>query len=91
MDQETKRKCQQRLSRIEGQVRGVARMIDDDRYCIDIMNQIAAVQAAMGKVEEQLLRNHVSHCVENAITSGNANEQRKKVAELIEVLGRKAR
>ncbi len=91
MDQETKRKCQQRLSRIEGQVRGVARMIDEDRYCIDIMNQIAAVQAAMGKVEEQLLRNHVSHCVENAITSGNADEQRKKVAELIEVLGRKAR
>ena len=91
MDQETKRKCQQRLSRIEGQVRGVARMIDEDRYCIDIMNQIAAVQAAMGKVEEELLRNHVSHCVENAITSGNADEQRKKVAELIEVLGRKAR
>ena len=91
MDQETKRKCQQRLSRIEGQVRGVARMIDEGRYCIDIMNQIAAVQAAMGKVEEELLRNHVSHCVENAITSGNADEQRKKVAELIEVLGRKAR
>jgi len=91
MDQETKRKCQQRLSRIEGQVRGVARMIDEDRYCIDIMNQIAAVQAAMGKVEEELLRNHVSHCVENAITSGNADEQRKKVAELIEVLGRRAR
>lgn len=91
MNLEMKRKCRQRLSRIEGQVRGVARMIDEDRYCIDIMNQIAAVQAALRKVEEELLRNHVSHCVEHAIASGNADEQRKKVAELIEVLGRATR
>jgi len=89
MNQEAKRKCLNRLNRIEGQVRGVARMIDEDRYCIDIMTQITAARSALQKVEEELLRNHVNHCVEHAITSGNADEQRKKVAELIEVLGRK--
>ena len=72
-------------------MRGVAGMIDKDRYCIDIINQIAAAQAALRKVEEQLLRNHVNHCVEHAIISGNADEQRQKVAELIDVLGRKLR
>ncbi|MBC8050659.1 MAG: metal-sensitive transcriptional regulator [Hyphomicrobiales bacterium] len=91
MHQETKQKCLQRLSKVEGQVRGIARMIEDDRYCIDIITQISAAQAALRKVEEELLRNHVSHCVEHAIASGNAEEQRKKVAELIEVLGRKSR
>lgn len=88
MDQDTKTGCLQRLSRIEGQVRGIARMVEEDRYCIDIMTQIAAVQAAMRKVEGELLRNHVGHCIEHAIASGDADAQRKKVAELIEVLGR---
>ena len=91
MNLEVKRKCLNRLSRIEGQVRGLTRMIEDDRYCIDIMTQITAARAALQKVEEELLRNHVNHCVEHAITSGNADEQRKKVAELIEVLGRTRR
>ncbi|MDX2266186.1 MAG: metal-sensitive transcriptional regulator [Hyphomicrobiales bacterium] len=91
MDQEIKQKCLARLSRIEGQVRGLARMIDEDRYCIDIITQISAARAALGKVEEELLRNHVSHCVEHAIASGDAEDQRRKVAELIEVLGRKMR
>lgn len=91
MDQETKRNCLQRLSRIEGQVRGLARMIEGDRYCIDIITQISAVQAALDKVEQELLRSHVNHCVEHAIASGDRDEQRKKVAELIEVIGRKSR
>jgi DNA-binding FrmR family transcriptional regulator len=81
MNQEAKRKRLNRLGRIKGQVRGVARMIDEDRYCIDIMTQITAARSALQKVEEELLRNHVSHRVEHAITSGNADEQRKKVAE----------
>ena len=89
MNHETKKVCLNRLGRIEGQVRGIARMIEDERYCIDIMTQISAVQAALGKVEAELLKNHVGHCVENAIKSGNAEEQRKKVNELIEVLGRR--
>ncbi len=85
-----KKSCLQRLSRIEGQVRGIARMVGEDRYCIDILTQIAAVQAAMRKVEGELLRNHVSHCVEHAIASGNADDQRQKVNELVEVLSRRS-
>jgi DNA-binding FrmR family transcriptional regulator len=91
MRKEIKDKCLQRLSRIEGQVRGIARMVEADRYCIDIVTQIAAVQAALRKVENGLLENHVSHCVEHAIASGNAEDQRQKVAELMEVLNRRAR
>lgn len=91
MNPETKSSCCKRLSRIEGQVRGIARMIEDDRYCIDVMTQIAAVQAALRRVEEEILRDHVSHCVEHAIVSGDQQEQRQKIAELIDVLGRTRR
>lgn len=80
-----------RLSRIEGQVRGLARMVEEDRYCIDIVTQISAVRAALRRVEEEILRDHVSHCVEHAILSGDAGEQRKKIAELMDVLGRAQR
>ncbi len=80
-----------RLSRIEGQVRGLGRMVEEDRYCIDIITQIAAVRAALARVEEDILEDHIGHCVEHAIASGNADEQRKKVAELMEVLGRMRR
>ena len=90
MRKETKDECLQRLSRIEGQVRGIARMVGEERYCIDILTQIAAVQAALRKVEGELLQNHVSHCVEHAIASGNAEDQRRKVAELMEVLNRRS-
>lgn len=88
MQQNVKDKCLQRLSRIEGQVRGIARMVSEDRYCIDIITQMAAVQAALRKVESEILQNHVNTCVAHAIASGNADEQRKKVAELMEVLNR---
>jgi DNA-binding FrmR family transcriptional regulator len=90
MQKDIKDKCLQRLSRIEGQVRGIARMVAEDRYCIDIITQIAASQAALRKVEGELLQNHVSHCVEHAIASGNAEDQRQKVAELMEVLNRRS-
>jgi DNA-binding FrmR family transcriptional regulator len=80
-----------RLNRIEGQVRGVTRMVEEHRYCIDILTQIQAVRSALAKVENELLQNHLHHCIEGAIVSGNANEQRKKAAELIQVLGRAAR
>ena len=56
-----------RLNRIEGQVRGIARMVEEDRYCIDIVTQIEAVRAALRRVEEDILRDHVAHCVEHAI------------------------
>jgi len=80
-----------RLSRIEGQVRWLARMVEEDRYCIDIVTQISAVRAALRRVEEEILREHIAHCVEHAIESGDVGEQRKKVAELMEVLSRAAR
>ena len=77
-----------RLKRIEGQVRGLARMVEDDRYCIDIVTQIGAVRAALRKVEEEVLRDHVAHCVEGAIASGNKGQQRRKIVELMNVFGR---
>ena len=87
----TKSACLKRLNRIEGQVRGLARMVEQDRYCIDIVTQIAAVRAALRKVEEELLRDHVAHCVEHAIASGDKAEQRAKVAELMDVVARSGR
>jgi len=79
------------LKRIEGQVRGLARMVEMDRYCIDIVTQISAVRAALRAVEEEILSDHVANCVEHAITSGNKFEQRRKVAELMDVLSRTSR
>src|SRR5512135_2239538 len=80
-----------RLKRIEGQVRGLARMVEDDRYCIDIVTQLSAVRAALRRAEEEILADHVAHCVEHAIASGNKAEQRRKVAELTGVLSRAQR
>ena len=77
-----------RLKRIEGQVRGLSRMVEGDRYCIDIVTQIGAVRAALRKVEEEVLRDHVAHCVDGAIASGNRSQQRRKIAELMDVFGR---
>jgi DNA-binding FrmR family transcriptional regulator len=77
-----------RLTRIEGQVRGVARMVEEDRYCIDILNQIQAVKAALKKVEEQVLKDHAAHCVAHAIQSGNVKDQTEKFSELVELFSR---
>jgi len=88
---ENKPKLLNRLNRIEGQVRGVARMVEEDRYCIDILTQVQAVRAALARVESELLRDHLGHCVEGAIVSGDKNEQRAKAAELIELLERATR
>ena len=91
MRKDIKASCQKRLSRIEGQVRGIAKMVEEDRYCIDIVTQISAVRAALRRVEEEVLRDHVAHCVEHAITSGDKADQREKIAELMEVIGRSDR
>jgi DNA-binding FrmR family transcriptional regulator len=82
---------QKRLSRIEGQVRGLSKMVDEDRYCIDIVTQISAVRAALRRVEEEVLRDHVAHCVEHAISSGDKADQREKIAELMAVISRSDR
>jgi DNA-binding FrmR family transcriptional regulator len=88
MEPTTMKACLARLKRIEGQVRGIARMVEEERYCIEVLTQLQAVRAAVRKVEEQILKDHVAHCVEGAIQSGDAKEQRKKVAELLSVLGK---
>ena len=88
MHKDAKASVQKRLQRIEGQVRGLARMVDDDRYCIDIVTQISAVRAALRRAEEEVLKDHIAHCVEHAIESGDKREQRLKVAELMDVLER---
>jgi DNA-binding FrmR family transcriptional regulator len=88
MERVNKPKLLNRLNRIEGQVRGIARMVEDERYCIDVLTQIQAVRAALTKVETEMLKEHLGHCIEGAIVSGDRDEQRKKAAELIELLER---
>jgi DNA-binding FrmR family transcriptional regulator len=88
---DNKSKLLNRLRRIEGQVRGVARMVEEDRYCIDILTQTQALRAAITKVETELLRHHVDHCVRSAFVSDDAQDQRRKIEELVEVLRRTAR
>jgi DNA-binding FrmR family transcriptional regulator len=91
MRKDIKASVGKRLSRIEGQVRGLSKMVDEDRYCIDIVTQISAVRAALRRVEEEVLRDHVAHCVEHAISSGNKTDQREKIAELMAVISRSER
>jgi CsoR family transcriptional regulator, copper-sensing transcriptional repressor len=88
MQAKAKTSCLKRLNRIAGQVRGLVRMVDEDRYCIDVITQVSAVRAALKRVEEEVLRDHVAHCVEHAISAGDRDEQRRKIGELIETLGK---
>jgi DNA-binding FrmR family transcriptional regulator len=88
MRKDIKASCLKRLKRIEGQVRGLTRMVEEDRYCIDVVTQIAAARAALRRVEEEVLRDHVAHCVDHAIASGDREDQRRKIAELMEVVSR---
>ena len=77
-----------RLHRIEGQVRGIERMIEEDRYCIDVLTQIAAVKTALEQVGARLLEDHVTHCVRDAIASGDENAADEKTAELLATVQR---
>ncbi len=74
-----------RLTRIEGQVRGLVRMLEEDRYCIEVLHQMQAVKSALSRAESELLKQHAAHCVEDAIATGNTTQQREKVAELIDL------
>src|SRR6266702_2884723 len=80
-----------RLHRIEGQVRGIERMVDDDRYCIDILTQISAVSTALDALAFQILDSHVNHCVAGALSSGNEREAETKTQELLEAVQRFAK
>ena len=91
MERDNKPGLLNRLKRVEGQVRGIARMVEEDRYCIDILTQVQAVRAALARVENELLKDHLGHCIEGAIVSGDKEEQRRKAAELIELLERTTR
>lgn len=77
-----------RLNRVEGQVRGIGRMIEEDRYCIDILQQIQAIKAALARVEDAILKDHAATCVTSAIASGNEDEQRRKFEELVDLMAK---
>jgi DNA-binding FrmR family transcriptional regulator len=91
MNETTRRAVASRLKRIEGQVGGLLRMVEEDRYCMDILTQIAAVRAALHKVEGEILKDHVSHCVAHAFAAGGPVDQRQKVDELVETISRMTR
>jgi len=91
MQKDTKAAVLKRLKRVSGQVGGIAGMVESDRYCIDVVTQISAVRAALRRIEEEVLQDHVSHCVEAAIKSGDREDQRRKVAELMDVVARAGR
>ena len=80
-----------RLKRIEGQVRGLARMVEDDRYCIDILTQIAATKTALESLAFKVLDDHVNHCVADAIASGDSKSAEEKSRELLDAVQRFAR
>lgn len=79
---------QKRLNRIEGQVRGIGRMIEEERYCIDILQQIQAIKSALARVEDAVLKDHAATCVNAAIESGSEKEQRRKFEELVELMAK---
>lgn len=88
MEAATKETCLKRLNRAEGQIRGVAKMIEEDRYCIEVITQLQAVKSALLRIEEQILKDHVAHCVAHAMKSGDKKEQKAKIDELMAVMAR---
>ena len=88
IDEDTRGKALGRLRRIEGQIQGIQRMIEEDKYCVDILLQLTAVQGAVEQVQKLLLGRHISSCVTDAIRSGNGRERQKKMDELLEVFSR---
>ena len=90
MDADTKQKVGTRLRRIAGQVAGIERMVGEDRYCVDVLLQVAAVRAALDQVGKVVLESHVETCVADALASGRPRERKQKIAELMEVFTRYA-
>ncbi|HEU4428733.1 MAG TPA: metal-sensitive transcriptional regulator [Myxococcota bacterium] len=88
MDHETRDQGRTRIRRIAGQVAAIERMIDEDRYCVDVLLQVAAARAALDGVGKLLLKAHVEHCVSDALTSGRPKERKQKIAELMDVFSR---
>ena len=90
MKPKTQTSCRSRLRRIEGQVRGIQKMVDDERYCADILTQISSVHEALRSVSRELMRNHLKHCASTAIRSGDA-EAEAMYDELVEMMHRHSR
>ena len=80
-----------RMRRIEGQARGIAKMMEEDRYCIDILQQMGAMEAALRAAKAKVLATHAGHCVEEAVASGDADSQREKFTELVDLFTRTGR
>jgi DNA-binding FrmR family transcriptional regulator len=78
-----KSKVLARLNRLEGQVRGIAKMVEEDRYCVDVLMQTSAVRSALKAVDKLVVEDHAAHCIEDVIASGDPNDQRVKFQELI--------
>ena len=88
MDAATRKEAETRLRRVSGQIGGIQRMLDQDRYCVDVLLQVAAVQAALAEVGRLVLAKHVETCLAEALQSDNARDQRKKIDEVMEIFGR---
>ena len=88
MEEAVTHKVLKNLNRVEGQIRGISTMVQEDRHCIDIVTQIAAARAALSRIESDLLRQHLEHCVHKAMNSKNPSEQEKVIEELVGVFRR---
>ena len=88
LDDDTRKKLIGRLRRIEGQIAGIQRMVEDDAYCVDVLVQMSAAQGALAKAGHVLLGHHVEHCVSDAMRHGDEQERQIKIDELMDVLGR---
>ena len=85
MNDGTRKKVLSRLKRIAGQVGGIGRMVEDDRYCVDLLLQIASAQAALSQVNKLILRSHVETCVAEVVTTGTRGDRKQKISELMDV------
>jgi DNA-binding FrmR family transcriptional regulator len=91
VDPETKASNLRRLRRIEGQIRGLQRMVEEDRYCADILTQVSSAQEALRAVARALMRNHLTHCASHAIRTGSVEEKQAMYDELLEMIYKNAR
>jgi CsoR family transcriptional regulator, copper-sensing transcriptional repressor len=91
VDPDIKTSNLRRLSRIEGQLRGIQRMVEEDRYCVDILTQLSSAQEALRAVARSLMRNHLSHCMTHAIKSGTMNEKEAMYDEVLDMIYKNAR
>lgn len=77
------------LNRIEGQIKGIKRMIENRRYCVDILTQLKAAKAALHRIEQEILKKHMQHCLKNAVDSSDESEIQKKIDELMQLLSKR--